>query len=99
MWLFGSINEAIAGDDQAEKNPTIIEPIETAKEAKICVLVTLESTLFSGRKILLCVSERNIVVALKWSNLLWQFSLFYFANVKSFIKSKDMLKSFSDALQ
>ena len=34
----------MAGLDQAEQNPTIMEPIETAKAAKICVLVTGVST-------------------------------------------------------
>ena len=78
MWLFGSINEAIAGEDQAEKNPTIIEPNETANEAKICVLVTLDFSTFSDRKMSLCVSERNIVnkctkIMLKF---LWKMSIY-----------------------
>ena len=40
MRLPGSCIEAMAGEDQAEQNPTIMEPADTAKEAKICVLVT-----------------------------------------------------------
>ena len=34
-----SINEAIAGDDHAEQNPTIMEPNDTAKDAKTAFLV------------------------------------------------------------
>ncbi len=30
----GSMSDAIAGDDQAEQNPMIIEPMETANAAK-----------------------------------------------------------------
>ena len=47
--LVDSCKEAIAGLDQAEQYPTIMEPIETAKAAKICVFVTgvLTSTPFS----------------------------------------------------
>ena len=37
MRLPGSCIEAMAGEDQAEQNPTIIEPVDTAKEAMICV--------------------------------------------------------------
>jgi hypothetical protein len=32
----GSMSDAMAGDDQAEQNPMIIDPIETANAAKTC---------------------------------------------------------------
>ena len=32
----GSMSDAIAGDDQAEQNPMIMDPIETANAAKTC---------------------------------------------------------------
>lgn len=35
--------DAMAGEDQAEQNPTIIEPADTANDAKICVLVNFPS--------------------------------------------------------
>ena len=37
--LSGSFIEAIAGELHAEQYPTIIDPTETAKAAKTCVLV------------------------------------------------------------
>ena len=35
--------DAMAGEDQAEQKPTIIEPADTANDAKICVLVNFPS--------------------------------------------------------